>query len=73
MSQFLVPSKNGLNALLWSCLHITLKRSKVPLTKTVTWIACVSEALVSGKSRLYVSSDCFVVAAGQRGFPGSPW
>ena len=25
MSQFLIPSKNGSNAFLWNCLHITLK------------------------------------------------
>ena len=28
---------------------------------------------MNGKLRLYVSSDCFVVAAGQWGVPGSPW
>ena len=28
--------KNGFNAALWCCRHITLKRSKVPFTKTAT-------------------------------------
>ena len=30
------PFKNGFNAVVWCCLHIMLKRSKVPLTKMGT-------------------------------------
>ena len=33
-SPFFVPFKNELNTSSWSCLHITSKGSKVPLTKT---------------------------------------
>ena len=36
LSPFFVPFKNRLNAVQLHCLHMTLKRSKVPLTKTVT-------------------------------------
>ena len=38
------PFKNGFVAVLWCCLHITLKRSKVPLTKMATLMICVNEA-----------------------------
>ena len=34
-----------LNAVVWFCLLITSKTSKVPLTKTVTLTVCVNEAL----------------------------
>ena len=45
MSLFFVPFKNGFNAVLWCCLHITSKRSKVPLTKTVTLTVRENESL----------------------------
>ena len=45
MSLFFVPFKNGFNAVLWRCLHITSKRSKVPLTKTVTLTVRENESL----------------------------
>ena len=35
MSPFFVPFKNEFNIVLWRCLHVMLRRSKVPLTKTV--------------------------------------
>ena len=44
-SPFFVPFKIGLNADLWSCLHVILKRSKVPLTKTMTLTVRVNEPL----------------------------
>ena len=49
-SSFIAPFKNGFDAVLFCCLHITSKRSKVPLTKTMTLTACVKEA----KFRIHV-------------------
>ena len=46
-SPFFGPFKNGFNAAQWCCLHITLKRSKLPLTKTVTLAVRVNEPLDS--------------------------
>ena len=46
-SPFFVPFKNGFNAVPWCYLHVTLKRSKVPLTKIVTLTVCVNKALIS--------------------------
>ena len=45
MSPFFIPLKNGFNTVLWRCLHITSKRSKVPLTKTVTLKVRLNEPL----------------------------
>ena len=42
---FFVLFKNGFNAVLWCCLHITLERSKVLLTKTVTLTVNVNKPL----------------------------
>ena len=36
------PFKNGFNAVPWCCLHVTLKRSNMPL-KTVALTARVNE------------------------------
>ena len=44
-SPFFVPFKNGLNAVMWRCLHLTLKRSKEPLTKMVTLTVSVNKPL----------------------------
>ena len=44
MSPFFVLFKNGLNAVQ---LHMTLKRSKVPLTKTVTLMLRADKPLLS--------------------------
>ena len=54
---FSVPLKNGFRAVLGRCLHITLKRSKVPLTKMVKltvhvnkpyqlFYSCISKVIV---------------------------
>ena len=43
-SPFFVPLKNEFNAILWSCLHVTSKKSKVPLTKIIILTVCVNEA-----------------------------
>ena len=52
-SPFSVQFKNGFNADLRRCLHITLKRSKVPLTKIVTLIVRVNEhQLLNGRDRI---------------------
>ena len=45
ITPFLVPFKNRSNAVLWCCIHMTSNRSKVPLTKAVTLMVCVNEAL----------------------------
>ena len=45
MSPFFVQFENGLNAALWHCLHMMSKRSKVPLTKTVTLTLRVNKPL----------------------------
>ena len=42
---FFVPFKNGFGAFLWCHLHLTLDRSKVPLTKMVFLPVHVNEAL----------------------------
>ena len=39
-----VPFENGFSAVLWCCLHITLTRSKVQPTKTVTLMVCVNRS-----------------------------
>ena len=39
-----VPFKNGFSAVLWCCLHLTLKRSKVPLIEMVTLTVRVNQA-----------------------------
>ena len=44
-SPFFVPFKNEFNTPLWSCLHVTLERSKVPLTKTETFTVSVNKLL----------------------------
>ena len=45
---FLCPLKMGsTQTVLWCCFHIVLKRSKVPLTKTVTLMVCGNEPLCS--------------------------
>ena len=46
MSPFFVPFKNEFNTVLSCCLHITLKRSKVPLIKMATLTVRVNEALL---------------------------
>ena len=43
MLLFFLPFKIGLNAVLWCCLHITLKRSKVSLEKSITLTVTVNE------------------------------
>ena len=40
---FFVPVKNGLNAVLWCCLHVTSKGSKVLVTKMVTLMIRANE------------------------------
>ena len=45
ISPFFIPFKIGLNTVLWCCLRVTLKRSKMLLTKTVTLMVCVNEPL----------------------------
>ena len=45
MSPFLIRFKNGFSVFLWCCLHITSKRSKMPLTKIMTLTAYVNEPL----------------------------
>ena len=42
---FFVFFKSGFNGVLWCCLHIMLKRSKVQLTKKVTLTLSVKRAL----------------------------
>ena len=44
-SQFLYHLKIGFSALLWCCLHVTLKRPKASLTKTVTLTVFVNGTL----------------------------
>ena len=44
-NEIFVPFKNGFNAALLCCLHITLKRSKEPLAKTVTLKVLVNRPL----------------------------
>ena len=44
MSPFFAPLKTGFHANLPYCLHITIKRSKVPLTKTARLMVRVNEA-----------------------------
>ena len=44
-SPFFVPFKNGFNQVLCCCLHVTLKRSKVPLTETMTLTVGVNEPI----------------------------
>ena len=52
-SPFSEPFKNGFNADLRHCLHVTLKRAKVPLTKIVTLIVRVNEPqLLNGRDRI---------------------
>ena len=41
MTQFLISLNSGFSAVQWCCLHVTLKRSKVPLTKTAKPISFV--------------------------------
>ena len=43
---FFVSFKNGFSAVLWYCLQVTSKRSKVPHTKTGTLTVCVNKALI---------------------------
>ena len=45
-SPFFVPFKIGFDAVLLRRLHLTLKKSKVPLTKTVTLTVRVNKPLV---------------------------
>ena len=42
-SPFFIPFKNGLNVVPWYCIHITSKRSKLLLTKTVTLLVRVNK------------------------------
>ena len=43
-SQFFVPFKNRFNGVILCCLHVTSKRSEVPLTKAMTLMVCVNKA-----------------------------
>ena len=56
-SPFLVPFKNGFSAVLWSFLHVMLKRSKVPLTKTATLMVHVNEPLPNGVDMFRPKTD----------------
>ena len=52
-SLFFVPFKNGFTAALWNCLHITSKRSKVPLIKPVTLTVRVNGPLLELEVSFY--------------------
>ena len=46
-----VPFKNGFNAIMWCCLHVTTKRSNVPLTKIVTMTVRLNDSSGEQDSR----------------------
>ena len=51
---FLAPFKNGINVVLWFCLHVISKRSVVSLTKMVTLTVHVNEAFTSSCRQIFL-------------------